>query len=120
MHELLVVDLHPSVAVGVELLEGLGDLLDHDARAHKAVERDPAGGGGTMVTLARPSALMKTYPKRGDRSARVTTKVRNVEGRGFGIGDRRRGAREEGRANGGLPYLASTRCRSCGERLYPN
>ena len=120
MHELLVVDLHPAVAVGVELLERLGDLLDHDARAHKAVKRDPAGGGGPMVTLARPSALMKTYPKRGDRSACRNNQAKERRGAGLRERDRRGGARIPGRANGGLPYLASTRCRSCGERLYPN
>ena len=49
VHELVVVDLHPAVAVGVEPLERLADLLDDHARAHEAVERDPRRG-------ARPSA----------------------------------------------------------------
>ena len=67
VHELIVVDLHPAVAVRVELLERLGDLLDHDARAHEAVERDPRGG--RAVACARAGALVDVYPERGDRSA---------------------------------------------------
>ena len=62
MHELLVVDLHPSVAVRVELLERLRNLLDDDACADKAVERDTRRGS---VTCARAGAC-KVYPSRGD------------------------------------------------------
>ena len=39
-HKLLVVHLHPPVAVGIEALEGLRELLHGDTRAHEAVERD--------------------------------------------------------------------------------
>ena len=41
LHELVVIDLDPSVAVAVESLERLGKGLDDDARAHEAV----MGGG---------------------------------------------------------------------------
>ena len=51
VHELVVVDLHPAVAVRVELLERLGDLLDDDARAHEAVEGD--AWRGRAVSCAR-------------------------------------------------------------------
>jgi hypothetical protein len=40
LHELVVINLYPAVAVGVEPLEGLGEGLDDDARADEAVERD--------------------------------------------------------------------------------
>ena len=61
-HELVVVDLDPAVAVAVEPLEGLGEGLDDDARAHEAVERNPRRGS---VTCARAGAC-KVYPSRGD------------------------------------------------------
>ena len=64
VHELLVVDLHPSVAVRVELLERLRDLLDDDARAHEAVERDPLRGRAVACTRARTCG--EVYPARGD------------------------------------------------------
>ena len=66
MHELLVVDLHPSVAVRVELLERLRDLLDDDTRAHEAVERDPLRGRAVACTWARTCG--EVYPARGDWS----------------------------------------------------
>lgn len=44
-HELIVVDLDPSIAVGVESLEGLRQGLDNDARAHEAVEGDSGRRG---------------------------------------------------------------------------
>ena len=44
-HELVVVDLNPSIPVGVEPLEGLRQSLDHDARANEAVEGDSWGRG---------------------------------------------------------------------------
>lgn len=53
MHELLVVDLQPPVAVRVELLERLRDLLDDDARAHEAVERDALRGRAGACTGSR-------------------------------------------------------------------
>ena len=46
LHELIVVDLDPAVAIGVEPLEGLGEGLDDDTGANEAVERD-AGWSGT-------------------------------------------------------------------------
>ena len=51
MHELVVVDLHPSVAVGVELLERLRERLDDDARAHEAIKGD--SGWGTVPGARR-------------------------------------------------------------------
>lgn len=53
-HELLVVHLHPPIAVGVEALEGLRELLHSDTRAHEAVERDAlrqAGTGGALTNV---------------------------------------------------------------------
>jgi hypothetical protein len=40
LHELIIVDLNPPIAVGVETFERLGDLLDDDTRPHEPVERD--------------------------------------------------------------------------------
>jgi hypothetical protein len=39
--KLLVVDLHPAVAIRVERGERLCNLLHDNARAYEAVERDP-------------------------------------------------------------------------------
>ena len=78
MHELVVVDLRPSIAVRVELLERLRDLLHHDARAHEAVERDPAIRVRRHAGAAsRASALVNVYPVRGDRLAIVSIENRN-------------------------------------------
>jgi hypothetical protein len=49
VHELVVVDLDPAIAVRVELLERLAELLDGDACANEAVERD----AGRAATLTR-------------------------------------------------------------------
>ena len=43
-HELVVVDLNPSIAVGVEPLERLRQGLDDDTCAHEAVEGDSGWG----------------------------------------------------------------------------
>ena len=40
LHEPIIVDLNPPIAVGVATLERLGDLLDHDARTDESVKRD--------------------------------------------------------------------------------
>lgn len=45
LHEALIPNLDPPIAVRVEPPERLGELLDDDARAHEAVERDSCGGG---------------------------------------------------------------------------
>ena len=68
VHELLVVDLHPSVAIGVELLERLREGLDHDARTHEAVERD-AGGRGSRHNWRR--GFLNIYPRSGSPVSRV-------------------------------------------------
>ena len=40
LHKLIIVDLNPPIAVGIETFERLGDLLDDDTRPHEPVERD--------------------------------------------------------------------------------
>ena len=92
MHELVVVDLHPAVAIGVESGEGLADLLDDDARAHEAVERDPIrlrsarAWAGTCVhvcptrgdLVSLPSLVEESRPKQGqpESCGRVSRSVR--------------------------------------------
>ena len=44
MQELVISNLNPPGTVRVEALERLRELLDDDARAHEAVERDPRRG----------------------------------------------------------------------------
>ena len=62
VHELVVVDLHPSVAVGVELLERLRERLDDDARAHEAVEGD---AGRRTVGTSYSRGFTNIYPDTG-------------------------------------------------------
>lgn len=40
LHECVIADLNPTILVRVDVPERLGQLLDHDARPHKAVEGD--------------------------------------------------------------------------------
>jgi hypothetical protein len=50
-HKLLIVDLYPTIAIGVEIGERLCDLLYNNASAHEPVERDP--GRSSLVTSDR-------------------------------------------------------------------
>lgn len=64
VHELVVVDLDPAVTVGIELLEGLGESLDHDARAHEAVERDARR---RTADCSSAGSFVNIYPDRVDQ-----------------------------------------------------
>ena len=63
MHELIVVHLHDAAAVRVEALEGLGEGLDHNARAHEAVERHPGRRSAWLGAQGR--AGCDIYPREG-------------------------------------------------------
>lgn len=43
-HELLIIDLDPTIAVGIKPLERFRKGLDNDARAHEAIEGDAGWG----------------------------------------------------------------------------
>lgn len=51
MHELIVVDLDPAIAIGIKPTKGLAELFDDDARTHEAIERDSGGGDATASGL---------------------------------------------------------------------
>jgi hypothetical protein len=38
VHKLIVVDLDPSITIGVDLAKGLAELLDNNASADKAIK----------------------------------------------------------------------------------
>ena len=40
LHELIIVDLYPTIVVRVEIGKRFGYLLHYYARAHEAIERD--------------------------------------------------------------------------------
>jgi len=47
LHELVVADVDPSIPISIQLLERLAELLDDDASADEAVERDSRSGSTT-------------------------------------------------------------------------
>ena len=63
VHELIVVDLNPTITVGIQLLEGLCDSLDHNTSPDEAVERN--AGRGTMMTGCTWASGFDIYPERG-------------------------------------------------------
>jgi hypothetical protein len=53
VHELVVVDLDPSIAVGIELPKALAELLNNNASTDKSVERDPRRRSTPRGSLVR-------------------------------------------------------------------
>ena len=53
VHELVVVDLDPSIAVGIELPKALAKLLNNNASADKSVKGDTRRRGTTCGRLVR-------------------------------------------------------------------
>ena len=64
MHELVVADLHPTISIGIQLLEGLRKGLDHDTSPDETIERD-AGGRGVGSRNRRRSSFVNIYPENG-------------------------------------------------------
>lgn len=54
LHELIVVDLDPSIPIAVQLGERLADLLDHDAGPDESVEGNTRSGS---VTCGHPAGF---------------------------------------------------------------
>ena len=64
VHELIVADLHPTISIGIQLLEGLRKGLDHDTSPDETIERD-AGGRGVGSRNRRRSSFVNIYPENG-------------------------------------------------------
>jgi hypothetical protein len=61
LHKLIIVDLNPSITIGIQPSKGLGKLFDNNTCANKSVKRNPrrrtssrCGGGSFDI-----------YPERG-------------------------------------------------------
>lgn len=83
MHELIIVDLDPAVAVCVDLLERLRDLLDDHACAHETVERDalrPLAGARAafMNVLHLRSKPLNKYQERRRRTVLALDKAEQL------------------------------------------
>jgi len=61
VHELVVVDLDPPVAIGVEASKRFADLFDDDARADKTVKGDPWGWHSTSNNLVGFDIIFLLY-----------------------------------------------------------
>ena len=44
LHELIIVDLNPSITIGIQPLKGLGKLLDDNVGTDKSVKRNSKRG----------------------------------------------------------------------------
>ena len=63
VHELIVVDLNPTVTVGIQPLEGLGNSLDNNTCPNKSVKCDTRRG--SMVTWCGYAGSFDIYPEIG-------------------------------------------------------
>ena len=58
-HELIIVDLDPSIMIGIQLLEGLGKLFDDNTSSDKSVKRD------SSTSTYSSACSFDIYPVRG-------------------------------------------------------
>ena len=62
MHELIIVDLDPSITIRIQPSKGLAKLFDDDTGAHKSIKRDSrwrAASNGNLTSF-------NVYPARGN------------------------------------------------------
>jgi len=57
VHELLIVDLDPTITIRVDFLEGLGERLDDDATADESIEGHARG----RLSVSVPDSWTDTF-----------------------------------------------------------
>lgn len=75
MHELIIVDLDPSITIGIQPLEGLAKLFDDDTCTDKSVKRDSRW----RATSSTNGSTFDVYPEEGQRF-RKNSRLKGREG----------------------------------------
>lgn len=124
MHEPVIVHLHPTIPIRVELVERLAKLLDDDAASHEAVERDTglvmsvvlrnAAFEWVLIDILRGLAYVRRSDRKEGRRRRVYHTTPNHDVRQKVDERGQKGARRSS------PYFFWTRSSKGGERLKPN